>query len=446
VHNQCANLLLQRAIDKHENNKTLPVAYDFDGGKLVDLPPRGSIDFIYGGPPCQGFSGINRFKKADDIKNTLIATMVSYADFYRPDYFLLENVRGLLATRLGGKQEGNKVVGGVELGVVKFILRSLHALGYQTRICIQQAGNQNLAQSRRRFLVWGAKRGCNLPIFPQPTTCFPMTGSLVITMKLKGNQTIKYDPVKRSRGHAPLPAVTVWDALSDLPAFEYVNPHEKSKAVDPLESKVFANVGVVEKVDTRGLAKNMPIGRWEREYEAEPLSAFQRRMRTRSKKIVGHVTRPFGKETVERIASVAMFPKADHRSLPEPLKPWCLSSKDSAAARHNGWPGLFGRLSFNGHFSTALTAIEPMGKQGTVIHPSQRRVITLREHARQQGFPDHFIFRADMDNSVNMEKIKDMHRQVGNAVPPTLAYAIGMGLADAVLRNANEGVGWGEEV
>lgn len=55
--------------------------------------------------------------------------MLSYVEFYRPKYFLLENVVGLLCFRLGGKQRGPAVVGGMSMGVVKFIFRTLIALG-----------------------------------------------------------------------------------------------------------------------------------------------------------------------------------------------------------------------------------------------------------------------------------------------------------------------------
>jgi DNA (cytosine-5)-methyltransferase 1 len=77
----------------------------------------------------QGFSGVNRYQKADDIKNTLVVTALSYVDFYRPEYFLLENVRGMLSFRLGGKQDGRRILGGIKMGVIKFIIRSLTAMG-----------------------------------------------------------------------------------------------------------------------------------------------------------------------------------------------------------------------------------------------------------------------------------------------------------------------------
>ena len=48
--------------------------------------------------------------------------MISYVEFYRPLFFLLENVVGMLSFPLEGK-------GGIKMGVVKFILRALISLG-----------------------------------------------------------------------------------------------------------------------------------------------------------------------------------------------------------------------------------------------------------------------------------------------------------------------------
>ncbi|XP_011704998.1 PREDICTED: DNA (cytosine-5)-methyltransferase PliMCI-like [Wasmannia auropunctata] len=57
-----------------------------------------------------------------------------------------------------------------------------------------------------------------------------------------------------------------------------------------------------------------------------------------------------------------------------------------------------------------------MGKMGRVLHPAQNRVVSVRECARSQAFPDSFRF---------FGTITDKHRQIGNAVPPPLAAAIG---------------------
>ncbi len=93
--------------------------------------------------------------------------------------------------------------------------------------------------------------------------------------------------------------------------------------------------------------------------------------------------------------------------------PWCLPN---TMDRHNGWRGLFGRVDLNGHFPTSTTDPQPMGKVGQVFHPSQDRIMSVRECARSQGFPDHHLFSGNVHNR---------HRQVGNAVPPPLARALG---------------------
>ncbi|KAJ7226167.1 hypothetical protein O6H91_Y463400 [Diphasiastrum complanatum] len=108
------------------------------------------------------------------------------------------------------------------------------------------------------------------------------------------------------------------------------------------------------------------------------------------------------------------------------LIPWCLPN---TADRHNQWKGLFGRLDWDGNFPTSVTDPQPMGKVGMCFHPEQDRIVTVRECARSQGFPDSFRFSGN---------IQSKHRQIGNAVPPPLAKALGEKLKEAVkLRKGN---------
>ena len=79
----------------------------------------------------------------------------------------------------------------------------------------------------------------------------------------------------------------------------------------------------------------------------------------------------------------------------QPLVPWCLPN---TADRHNGWRGLFGRLDMAGHFPTSTTDPQPMGKVGQVFHPDQDRIVSVRECARSQGFPDTFFFSGNVHN------------------------------------------------
>src|SRR5258708_23720074 len=56
-------------------------------------------------------------------------------------------------------------------------------------------------------------------------------------------------------------------------------------------------------------------------------------------------------------------------------------------------------------------------------HYSLPRRITMREAARVQSFPDTFIFDA---------KLRETERQVGNAVPPVLAWHIAKAVRDCL--------------
>lgn len=59
-----------------------------------------------------------------------------------------------------------------------------------------------------------------------------------------------------------------------------------------------------------------------------------------------------------------------------------------------------------------------------MLHPEQHRVVSVRECARSQGFPDTYKLFGN---------ILDKHRQVGNAVPPPMALAIGREIKKSVI-------------
>lgn len=49
------------------------------------LPKKGDVEILVGGPPCQGFSNMNRFsaRQYSLLKNSLIVTLLSFCDYYR---------------------------------------------------------------------------------------------------------------------------------------------------------------------------------------------------------------------------------------------------------------------------------------------------------------------------------------------------------------------------
>jgi DNA (cytosine-5)-methyltransferase 1 len=139
--------------------------------------------------------------------------MLSVAEVYEPNFFLLENVTGLLqhSSRAG---DGRRV----EKAMLKLIIRGLHSLDYQVRFKILQAGQYGAPQDRQRLIFFGAKRGCKLAEFPIPTHAFPRAADNY-RLLLKNDHI---PPAKRGRGpgddhiFAPHTGVTIQDAIGDL--------------------------------------------------------------------------------------------------------------------------------------------------------------------------------------------------------------------------------------
>ncbi|KAF9932321.1 hypothetical protein FBU30_008428 [Linnemannia zychae] len=410
VLNEDAGHVLERAIAQTK---------DKINRQVTNIPASDEVDFIYGGPPCQGFSRISGSANPKDPKNGLVATTMAFVDIYRPRYVLIENVKGF--TEMGDSQSVHKKP------FVKFVVRCLTDLGYQCRIGMLQAGHFGVPQSRYRFFVWAAKLGCTLPTFPLPTTAFKFDRNIQIDPPLNlmynGHQAFDY---LGSRGiQAPDPMVTVRNAISDLPGFEYVHPDESKMSshqldmlgrghymlVNPSGSKIF-KIGFAEcekemslKLSTKdqSLLKNIT------EYQTEPQCEFQRKLRSwdsTENPIRNHSTELVQSSTVRSIFNVSMVPdgRADN------------SKKGS-------------RLDYEGFFGTITNSADAVN-YAKLIHPNQHRVTTIRERARAQGFPDSFAFPAQ-------QKPSTWRKQVGNAVPPPLAAELGRMLVEAMTQDSN---------
>lgn len=81
----------------------------------------------------------------------------------------------------------------------------------------------------------------------------------------------------------------------------------------------------------------------------------------------------------------------------------------------------FERLDGDRYFKTLMTTVPA---HGSMLHPTQRRLLTVRECARAQGFPDWVDFHTDTN-------LRSAYRQIGNAVPIPLANALGKSLIAA---------------
>ncbi|MGE0108188.1 MAG: DNA cytosine methyltransferase [Bdellovibrionales bacterium] len=90
------------------------------------------------------------------------------------------------------------------------------------------------------------------------------------------------------------------------------------------------------------------------------------------------------------------------------------------------WPKFYRRFHRDEIAGTITAAFKP--ENAGVWHPTERRIFSVREIARIQTFPDWFVFDG--------KTVKAKYQQIGNAVPPRLAYEIALHIAK-VLRGEN---------
>lgn len=102
------------------------------------------------------------------------------------------------------------------------------------------------------------------------------------------------------------------------------------------------------------------------------------------------------------------------RALPATMQEEALGGAFDATG---GRVGFYRRLSFDEPAPTVPTS--PAQKSTCLCHPTELRPLSVKEYARVQQFPDDWIFEGSTT---------DKYRQIGNAVPVGLGYAIGNAL------------------
>jgi len=163
--------------------------------------------------------------------------------------------------------------------------------------------------------------------------------------------------------------------------------------------------------------------------------------------VTAHVTKTYNVKTVEVVCNVPIRPLADHKDVPRVLltdkvknpknpKNCKQSEQFIAKGSTDHHIAFYGRLDGNSFFKCALTELHPRSKNSWAVHPMQKRVISIRECARAQGFPDSYVFESVHDDE--RKWAQDAIRQIGNAVAIPFALALGKKLGEALILNWEE--------
>jgi DNA (cytosine-5)-methyltransferase 1 len=127
-------------------------------GDDVFAPLKGTIDLIFAGFPCQGFSHAGK-KRTDDPRNELVHEFVRATRIIQPQWIIGENVKGLLS-RTGVYPAGSKA-----RPVIEIIKELFHAIGYEITYRIIDAVEVGVPQRRKRLILIG-HRGTDYPHAP----------------------------------------------------------------------------------------------------------------------------------------------------------------------------------------------------------------------------------------------------------------------------------------
>jgi DNA (cytosine-5)-methyltransferase 1 len=135
------------------------------------------------------------------------------------------------------------------------------------------------------------------------------------------------------------------------------------------------------------------------------LTPYQKKARKGSKKLYNHWSSKNSEEVVDTISRIApgLSLKKSWGSLPE-------STKKRYKSAENIHSNIYKRLTWDDTSPTIVHA-----RRAMLLHPTRNRILTVREAARLQSFPDKFRF---------IGKIHDQYQQVANAVPPFVAEAL----------------------
>lgn len=385
---------------------------------------------LIGGPPCQAFSLVGRARLMgesmeryeNDKRHHLYRRYLRIIAKHEPPVFVMENVKGLLSARRR------------EQGVFAKILRDLE---YPLRAESATRGEDDDRLHYSLFpLVETADRpdGLHLPedfVVRMEEYGIPQARHRVIILGIRDGfsdepgRVTRQDPVTIERAIRDLPPLRsglsrepdgseLWqEAVRETPYMDWVRnngvPHSLIRRLRQFAADVPRNLS------TGGeFIPGTPDPQFARDW-------------LRDKRLNGfcnHSTRTHIREDLHRYFYAAAYAKEKSRSprikdFPPALRPAHESVEDAL----NGH-------AFNDRFRVQLrnqpatTVVSHISKDGHYyIHydPTQCRSLTVREAARLQTFPDNYFFEGPRTQQ---------YSQVGNAVPPLLAYKIAEIVAD----------------
>lgn len=157
-------------------------------------------------------------------------------------------------------------------------------------------------------------------------------------------------------------------------------------------------------------------------YSTEPQNDYQRLMRKNSSYVENHISMKHTPRIIARFHAIKQG-----QSLIDVWDEYGPVKRGNAKERSEIKFSQNNQRVFGDKPSPTIAA----SFQSNFIHPHLDRNFTAREAARLQSFPDDFIF-CGFRTKMSWEKGLSQYQQIGNAVPPLMAYAIAQEIKNAI--------------
>jgi DNA (cytosine-5)-methyltransferase 1 len=376
---------------------------------------------LIGGPPCQAYSlvgrarnkGVDDYSAEKDQRHFLYKHYLELISKFRPAVFVMENVKGILSSKVSGSKIFTKILEDLRVadgkGGKPYRIYSLSEDGVvytgpdsdvDPHDFIVRSEQYGIPQARHRVILVGIREDL------APT---------------------KFSPLAKKKR-----ATTVLRAISDLPklrsglstgdsqeAWKEAVIEEANRVVKALrdlpdsfdQKKIKAALREVLK----GNLPHQSRGALQHRHALQGENSFVKKLRDpKLPVILNNESRGHMKSDLGRYLYAAAYAKVNEVSPSQEHFP------KSLAPDHENWfTGKFAdrfRVQVRNEPSTTVTC--HISKDGHYyIHPDPRqcRSLTVREAARLQTFPDNYFFEGNRT---------EQYIQVGNAVPPLLAREI----------------------
>lgn len=336
------------------------------------LSLQGQVDVLAGGPPCQGFSFAGRRVEADP-RNSLFERYVEVVSLLQPQALIIENVPGMRVAHSKNNSvglDGSRKINSRPLSYYDKLVASLDKHGYQIDAMLVDCSRFGVPQRRSRLIAIGIRND--------------------LSPWVEGGISRVFELLEQARV-AQLAELGLSDSVSAKSAISdlEISGHELIASTDPDLSRPFQEVSY-----------------------RRPRTAYQKLMHA------GHVGRMDSMRLArhrddvrDRFARILVECRKGVRMDDESRKTYGLK-------KHRIYP-----MASDEPAPTVTTLPDD------ILHYSEPRILTVRETARLQSFPDWFKFKGKFTTG-GERRTKECPRytQVGNAVPPFLARAIGMAI------------------